>query len=295
MRMAIGLLGVALPVLLVLVDWWFVHSRGPIRGSMSAYYHSSARDVFVGGLISTGLFLVTYMSAKKNTYDYVLSTLGGLLVIVVAVCPTARSGDALGVSHFKASADSCQQFVGPPLCNGLQSRWGERTAQIIHQSCASTFVVLLALLCLVFALREFGYGPQAKALVGQNRGVKQVRDELRRRKVNVLVYLWKGPPAGAPSATGAQPGAPRRRTLSYLAAAIVVVASALWATFGPAITLPFVSGQVGPTYVGEFGAFEAFGIAWLTAAWDLMPAPIKAVSSSAAAVVDSVSGSAPAG
>jgi hypothetical protein len=294
MRMAIGLLGVALPVLLVLVDWWFIDTRRPVRGSMSAYYHSSARDVFVGGLIATGLFLITYMSAKKRTYDFVLSTLGGVLVIVVALLPTARSGNELGVQHFKPSGDSCTTYVGPPLCNGFQGQWGEDTVRNIHQFSAGTFVVLLALLCVVFALREFGYGPEAKALLGPQRGVQAVRDELRRRGVNVLTYLWRGLPAGAPSATGDQPRAPRRRVLSYVATALVIVASALWALVGSAVSLPFVDGKVGSTYVGEFGAFVSFGIAWLTAAWDLMPGPVKALSNSAAGVVDSISGTAPA-
>jgi hypothetical protein len=294
MRMAIGLLGVVLPVLLVLVDWWFIDTRRPIRGSMSAYYHSSARDVFVGGLVATGLFLITYMSAKKRTYDYVLSTTGGVLVIIVALMPTARSGSELGVKGFAPSGDSCTTYAGPPLCNGFQSVWGEDTVRNIHQFCASTFVVLLALLCVVFALREFGYGPEARALLGPQRGVAAVRAELRRRGVSVFRYLWKGLPAGAPSATGAQPRAPRRRVLTYLTAALLIVASALWALVGPDVSIPSVDGKIGSTYIGEFGAFVSFGIAWLTAAWDLMPGPVKALSNSAAGVVDSITGTAPA-
>jgi hypothetical protein len=293
MRMAIGLLGVVLPVLLVLVDWWFVDTRRPIRGSMSAYYHSSARDVFVGGLIATGLFLITYMSAKKRTYDYVLSTTGGVLVILVALLPTARPGNELGAKDFEPSGDSCDTYVGPPLCNGFQQAWGEDTVRNIHQFCACTFVVLLALLCVVFALREFGYGPEAKSLLAPERGVRAVLAELRRRHVSVFTYLWKGLPAGAPSATGTQPRPPRRRVLTYLAAALLIVASALWALFGRDVSVPFLDGTVGSTYVGEFGAFVSFGIAWLTAAWDLMPGPVQALSSSAAGVVDSMSGSAP--
>lgn len=293
MRMAIGLLGVLLPVLLVLVDWWFVDNHRPIRGSMSAYYHSAARDVFVGGLIATGLFLITYMSAKKRTYDYVLSTTVGFLVIVVALLPTARTGNDLGVDKFKPSGETCDKYVGPPLCNGFQKEWGESVVRNIHQFSACTFVVLLALLCVVFALREFGYGPGAKALLGTERNVRAVLAALKARRVNVLTYLWKGLPAGAPSATGEQPRPPRRRVLSYLLAATVIVLSALWALFGAGVSVPFVDGKVGSTYIGEFGAFVSFGIAWLTAAWDLMPGPVKAVSDSLAGAVDSISGTAP--
>jgi hypothetical protein len=294
MRMAIGILGVTLPILLVVVDWWFIDTRRPIRGSMSAYYHSSARDIFVGGLIATGLFLISYMSAKRNTYDFVLSTIGGVLVIIVALLPTARSGSELGVKNFTPSGDSCEKYAGPPACNGFENRWGEDTARTIHQLSACTFVVLLALLCAVFALREFGYGPEAKALLGPAQcSVKNVLAELRRRGVHVLTYLWRGIPAGEAGATGATPRAPRRRVLTYAAAALVIVASALWALVGPDISLPFVDGKVGSTYVGEFGAFVSFGIAWLTAAWDLMPARVRNAGNLAAGAIDAVSGTAP--
>jgi hypothetical protein len=82
--------------------------------------------------------------------------------------------------------------------------------------------------------------------------------------------------------------------LSYLAAALVIVVSGLWAKLGVAISLPFVNGQVGSTYVGEFGAFVSFGVAWLTAAWDLMPRPVQAAGEKVAGVIDAMSGSAPA-
>lgn len=293
MRMAIGLLGVLLPALLVIVDWLFVDTDRPVRGSMSAYYHSSARDVFVGGLIATGLFLITYMSAKKKTYDYVLSTTGGALVIVVALLPTSRSGKELGVKKFEATGETCERYAGPPLCNGFQKVWGEDVVRDIHQLTASTFVVLLAILCVVFAMREFGYGPEAKALVGPDRNVHAVVAALRARKVKVLAYLWKGLGSSAPAANGAQVGPPRRRVLTYFAAAAIILLSAAWAMFGVGIKVPGIDGKVGSTYVGEFGAFVSFGLAWLTAALDLMPKPLQAVSDKLAGVVDSISGATP--
>lgn len=294
MRMAIGMLGVLLPVLLVFVDWLFVDARRPIRGSMSAYYHSSARDVFVGGLIATGLFLITYMAAKKRTYDYVLSTTGGVLVILVALLPTARAGVELGVDRFEPDGESCARYAGPPMCNGVQQQWGEGVVRNIHQVSAGAFVVLLALLCLVFALREFGYGPGAKSLLGDERSVGAVMEALKARDVKVLPYLWKGLPAGALTATGENASLPRRRVLSYLLAATVIVLSSAWALLGVDVVVPFVDGRVGSTYVGEFGAFVAFGFAWLTAAWDLMPRPVQILSDSLAGTVNLMSGTTPA-
>lgn len=120
-----------------------------------------------------------------------------------------------------------------------------------------------------------------------------MREELKARHVSVLTYLWKGLPAGEVNNHGRQLRAPRRRVLSYLLSALVIAISALWGLLGVGISLWFVEGQVGRTYVAEFGAFVTFGIAWLTAAWDLMPGPVKVVSNAVAGAVDSVSGTAP--
>lgn len=273
MRLAMGVIGLSLPVLLVVVDWWFVDSPGTVRGSMSAYYHSSSRDVFVGGLIATGIFLLTYMSARRRTFDFVLSTIAGVLVIAVALLPTARSGSELGVDGFAATDTSCSVYSGPPACNGFASQWGEGTVRTLHGVSASAFVVTLALLCMVFALREFGYGKGASELVGATRDVAKVRLALRERHVNVFGYLL----GGIKSSNGGTLVRPPHRVLSYLTWAVGIAVSALWAKVGVAVPLPFISGKVGNTYLGEFGAFWSFGLAWITAAWDMMPETVRSV------------------
>ncbi|GAB2574559.1 hypothetical protein [Kribbella endophytica] len=117
MRRRIGLLGFWLPWVLIAIDWLLIDDLRVIRGSMSAYYHSSARDVFVGGLFVTGAFLISYLSAKRRTYDYWLSTLAGWALIVVAVVPTGR---ALKMPGFEVGSGSCVRFPGPPGCSGVQ-------------------------------------------------------------------------------------------------------------------------------------------------------------------------------
>ena len=161
MRFRIGLVAFGLPWVLILIDWKLIDSQLQIRGSMSAYYHSPARDVFVGGLFVTGAFLVSYMRAKRKTYDYWLSSIAGWALIIVALIPTGRALDAPG---FKVGTKSCVEFPGPPDCNGFQEALHENTAKLFHGIAATVFVLLLAALCVVFALREFGYGPAAKKL-----------------------------------------------------------------------------------------------------------------------------------
>src|SRR5215203_533751 len=66
MRLLVGCLGVALPVVLLLGDLFFMGANFSARGSMSAYYHSGMRDVFVSILAVVGMLLVTYKITERN-------------------------------------------------------------------------------------------------------------------------------------------------------------------------------------------------------------------------------------
>lgn len=130
MRTAIGLLGIGLPLVLLLGDAIFLAGRAP-RGSLSAYYHTGVRDVFVGSLCAIGLFLITYMFFHYN-WDNVLSIVAGLAVIGVAVFPTGGNS---------------------PL-TPLQERFGEQTVSSVHSVSAAVFILSLAIISLLFGHRE---------------------------------------------------------------------------------------------------------------------------------------------
>src|SRR5215217_2380577 len=66
MRTLIGFLGLALPVLLLLGDLALNADEFELRGSLSAYYHSGARDLFVSILVAAGILLVTYKITEVN-------------------------------------------------------------------------------------------------------------------------------------------------------------------------------------------------------------------------------------
>ena len=259
MRFTIGAVAFALPWLLIVVDLKLLSGTPQIRGSMSAYYHSSARDIFVGGLIATGGFMVSYMTGKMRTYDYWLSSLAGILIIVVAFFPTGRE---LRLTNFDVSSDSCENFPGPPYCTGLQSAWHENTVRFIHGFCASLFVATLVLLCVVFALREFGYGPAAEELCGRQRNVGAVRQKLRERQVGLWTYVLHG------ISNGNKP-APRRRTLLYVASTVTMLLAIVWKFLGIDLAVPFTPYSLAPLYVTEFVSFNAFGVAWVASSWDM--------------------------
>ncbi len=57
-----------------------------VQSSISAYYYTVMGGVFVGSLCAQGVFLISY---RYRRLDSVLSTVAGILVIAVALLPTA--------------------------------------------------------------------------------------------------------------------------------------------------------------------------------------------------------------
>lgn len=130
MRMVIGLLGVSLPLLLMLGDGLFLAGDIP-RASLSAYYHTGMRDVFVGSLCTIGFFLITYMLFHYN-WDNVLSIIAGVAIIGVALYPTG----------------------GNATLTPIQERLGERTVSTVHAVCTVIFILSLAIISFLFGERE---------------------------------------------------------------------------------------------------------------------------------------------
>ena len=56
MRFAIGVLGLALPVILVFLEPILFDGQPFPRGSLSAYYYSGMREIFTGMLCAIGVF-----------------------------------------------------------------------------------------------------------------------------------------------------------------------------------------------------------------------------------------------
>ncbi len=108
------------------------------------------------------------------------------------------------------------------------------------------------MLCLVFALRDFGYGRLAHDVVGADRtelGPIRIWRNLRtqKRRSEIVRCVWQKAP----------------RTVLYLLCLAGVLIGAAWAPLGWDILVPH-------TYGGEFVAFFSFGLAWIVASWDLL-------------------------
>ncbi len=78
-------IGLVLPFFLLVVDQWV--TTDPLPDSISGFYHTPLRDVFVGALATTGAFLVLYkiFTPLENW----LLNFAGISVILVAMLPCA--------------------------------------------------------------------------------------------------------------------------------------------------------------------------------------------------------------
>ncbi len=84
LRRGIGIIGTALPFVLFVGNDILTHRVGT-RGSVSGYYYTDMRNVFVGSMVATGVFLLCY---HYERLDNILSGLGGACALGVAFFPT---------------------------------------------------------------------------------------------------------------------------------------------------------------------------------------------------------------
>lgn len=128
-RQLIGVLGLALPTLLVVIAWIRPNdeaTRWQIQDSISAYYYTSAIAAFVGLLVALALFLLTYQgyANKYRWADRAAAVTAGLAALGVAFFPTAAPNDALKLP------------------------WWTPTARVLHYACAVALFTMFAVFSL---------------------------------------------------------------------------------------------------------------------------------------------------
>jgi hypothetical protein len=146
-RLVVGFLGVLLPILFIIGETFFLRGGVHVRGSLSAYYHTSMQDIFVGGLCVIGFLLATYMAGEPRTWDFLASLIAGIAVLGVVFFPTSRSG-------LPAGAPACGSQPEPPGCSAVEQALGEHTTAQIHSGFAIAFILCLAVMSFLFATSE---------------------------------------------------------------------------------------------------------------------------------------------
>ena len=146
-RLTVGFLGMLLPIIFIIGETFFLRGGVHVRGSLSAYYHTSMQDVFVAGLCVIGFMLATYMAGELKTWDFWVSLIAGIAVLGVVFFPTSRPG-------LLADAPPCGSHPEPPGCSPVEQTLGEHTTAQIHAGFAIAFILSLAVMSFFFAVSE---------------------------------------------------------------------------------------------------------------------------------------------
>lgn len=121
LRKSVGGLGFALPIVLVAGTLFFGDCKG-VQLSISGYYHTIMRDVFVGIVCAIALFLFAYNGYDKR--DKIAAQLASFFAIGLALFPTS-------------------QVQPTPICN-IASEPLPAFFGILHLLFAAAFFIVLA-------------------------------------------------------------------------------------------------------------------------------------------------------
>ena len=106
LRKLIGVLGAGLPFVMAVGGG--IIFQTDLQGTISGYYYTAMRDVFVGILCAIGVFLISYHGYDRA--DFIAGKLGGLFAMGIAIFPMTPPGDAspaarvIGAIHYASAA-----------------------------------------------------------------------------------------------------------------------------------------------------------------------------------------------
>ncbi|MFV0385232.1 MAG: hypothetical protein ACK5L9_14720 [Paracoccus sp. (in: a-proteobacteria)] len=141
LRRAIGVLGLFLPFALALYGL----ATDAVLTSMSAYYYSPMREVFVGTLCALAVFFWSY-EGYRNAGAEVISDKGTARVAAVSVALVALAPIGRGA---KLPADARPESG----CTLIECLLGAQATTVLHIGAAGTFFGALAVYCLVLFVR----------------------------------------------------------------------------------------------------------------------------------------------
>ena len=153
LRIGIGFLGLALPVVLIFGKRWL--DGGGVRGSISDYEYTVMRDYFVATMCAMGVLLAAYRYGREDDY---LSDGVALFAVGVALFPTTPAGvnlttgqTIIGFVHLVCASGF---FLGMAyFCFSRFTRTDphrdptpqKRTRNVVYRVCAMVIVACLAL------------------------------------------------------------------------------------------------------------------------------------------------------
>lgn len=225
-RLVVGFLGVSLPIVFMAAEA-FLRGSVHVRGSLSAYYHTSMQDIFVGGLCVIGLLLMTYMAGEWKSLDFAASLIAGFALLGVVFFPTMRPGLPVGTP-------ACGSLPEPSGCSFVEQALGEHNTAVIHAVCAVVFILCLAIMSFLFAAAEVL--PEGEGAADPARPSRSLR-RFWVHSVCALVILLAGAWVFVGGALGANIG---ELTPLYIGEVASVMAFGIsWLVAGFYLTAPF--------------------------------------------------------
>jgi hypothetical protein len=166
LRKAVGWVGTLLPLILLIANPIALSiensSCGAVPGSVSGYYYSPVRNIFVGALCGLGLFLIAYVGYDLG--DRLVTDLAGVFALGLALFPTKPTVAS-------APAVACQTVA--------QVSTREQVVGDIHLICAGLMFVFLAWMAVRFTNTDKAWSAP-----------KQLRDRIYRScAIAILVCL----------------------------------------------------------------------------------------------------------
>jgi hypothetical protein len=164
-RRALGIVAMALPIVLLLGNLLF--GDHGIQSSISAYYYTGMRNIFVGALCAIAVFLLSYRGYER---DYRWTYIAGFFVLLVALFPTTPDilsptpqDKLIGNLHFVFAAISFSALAG--ICFWVftktdlseeelndDSQKGKRSRNRVYRACGWVIVACILLIAIVSLL-----------------------------------------------------------------------------------------------------------------------------------------------
>lgn len=170
-RTALGVLGMALPLVLI-VGGLTDYRR--IEPAISDFYHTTYRDVFVGTLCAIAVFLIYYRGYGRSEDDFIgddwLGTVAGVSAFSVALFPNesptaqiatmTQSLVGIGVSPIFHYASALVFFTCLAVfCLTKFARTAKARRRRIYMACGWTIVASLVGIAVASCIKVLGSGP----------------------------------------------------------------------------------------------------------------------------------------
>jgi uncharacterized membrane protein YiaA len=147
LRTLIGFIGITLPILLVVACCIYGGCIG-IQDSISSYYHTGVRDLFVGVLFVLGFFLLSYKGYEA--LDNIVASFGSVFALGVALFPSHNPSPVIRTLHFVSAGLLFAVFIYFSLC--LFTKGAKKNDRTKRKNQRNTVYIVCGVLMTVFII-----------------------------------------------------------------------------------------------------------------------------------------------